>query len=351
MKENLLGSTLTRLGEVAADAGLPGFAGRQLADWIYRKGVSRFEDMSNLPLAARGVLAERYTVELSPPLKASESADGTKKYLFAAGSGRFVEAAWIPEERRGTLCLSVQVGCKMGCLFCMTGKQGFQGNLSPGEIVNQYRSLPERESVTNIVYMGMGEPLDNLDNVLRSLEVLCAPWGYGMSPARITVSTVGLLPALGTYLESTSCHLAVSLHSPFEEERRSLMPVEHVYPLREILALLRERRMAGRRRVSFEYICFNGVNDTPRHARELVRILSGIPCRVNLIPFHPIPGSPLAPSPRASMERFQALLKASGILTTIRESRGLDIAAACGLLSTRELLRRGSGARDSSAVR
>ena len=351
MKESLYGTTLMRLGEVAAESGLPAYAARQMADWMYRKHAESFDSMLNLPRQAREYLASRFRLEARPPQREAESSDGTRKYLFGVGESDFVEAAYIPDGDRGTLCLSVQVGCKMGCLFCMTGKQGFRGNLGPGEILEQYRSLPERESVTNIVYMGMGEPLDNLDNVLRSLEVLCAPWGYGMSPARITVSTVGLLPALGTYLESTSCHLAVSLHSPFEEERRSLMPVEHVYPLREILALLRERRMAGRRRVSFEYICFNGVNDTPRHARELVRILSGIPCRVNLIPFHPIPGSPLAPSPRDAMERFQALLKASGILTTIRESRGLDIAAACGLLSTRELLRRGSGARDSSAVR
>jgi len=339
MKENLLGSTLTRLGEVAADAGLPRFAGRQLADWIYRKGVSRFEDMSNLPLAARGVLAERFTVELSPPLKVSESADGTKKYLFAAGSGRFVEAAWIPEERRGTLCLSVQVGCKMGCLFCMTGKQGFQAHLTAGEILNQYLSLPERAGVTNIVYMGMGEPLDNLANVLASLEILCSEYGFGLSPTRITVSTIGLVPAMRTFLDTTRCHLAVSLHTPFEEERRRLMPIENVYPLSEVLAELRARLVRGQRRVSFEYIVFDGLNDTARHARELARILDGIRCRINLIAFHAIPGTPLAPAPRAKMEQFQALLRDRGILTTIRQSRGQDIEAACGLLSTRELVR------------
>ena len=339
MKENLLGSTLTRLGEVAADAGLPGFAGRQLADWIYRKGVSRFEDMSNLPLAARGVLAERYTVELSPPLKASVSADGTKKYLFAAGSGRFVEAAWIPEERRGTLCLSVQVGCKMGCLFCMTGKQGFQAHLTAGEILNQYLSLPEKAGVTNIVYMGMGEPLDNLANVLASLEILCSEYGFGLSPTRITVSTIGLVPAMRSFLDTTRCHLAVSLHTPFEEERRRLMPIENVYPLSEVLAELRARLVRGQRRVSFEYIVFDGLNDTARHARELARILDGIRCRINLIAFHAIPGTPLAPAPRVKMEQFQGLLRDRGILTTIRQSRGQDIEAACGQLSTRELVR------------
>ena len=339
MKENLLGSTLSRLGEVALETGLPQYAGRQLADWIYRKGAARFEDMSNLPLAARVALSEKYSVELSPPVKMTESADGTKKYLFAAGNGRFVEAAWIPEERRGTLCLSVQVGCKMGCLFCMTGKQGFQAHLSAGEILNQYLSLPERDRVTNIVYMGMGEPLDNLASVLSSLEILCSDYGFGMSPTRITVSTIGLVPAMRTFLDTTRCHLAVSLHTPFEEERRRLMPVENVHPLSEVLAELRARMVRGQRRVSFEYIVFDGLNDTPRHARELARILDGIRCRVNLIPFHAIPGTPLVPASRDTMERFESLLRDRGILTTIRQSRGQDIEAACGLLSTRELVR------------
>jgi 23S rRNA (adenine2503-C2)-methyltransferase len=284
------------------------------------------------------VLSERFTIDRSPPVKSTESSDGTKKYLFSA-SGGYVEAAWIPDRKRGTLCLSVQVGCKMGCLFCMTGKQGFQAHLSSGEILNQYGSLPERDRVTNIVYMGMGEPLDNLDNVLDSLDVLCSASGFGLSPTRITVSTIGLVPAMRTFLERSRCHLAVSLHSPFEEERRRLMPIENVYPLHEVLDELRASRVGGQRRVSFEYILFDGLNDTPRHARELARILAGIRCRVNLIPFHPIPGTPLAPSPPAAMESFKTLLRGKGIMTTIRQSRGQDIDAACGMLSTRELVR------------
>jgi 23S rRNA (adenine2503-C2)-methyltransferase len=249
-----------------------------------------------------------------------------------------VEAAYIPEARRATLCLSVQVGCKMGCLFCQTGRQGFQGNLGPGEILNQIRSLPERERLTNLVYMGMGEPLDNLDSVLASLQILTSDWGYGFSPSRITVSTVGLLPAMLRFLEASRCHLAISLHSPFEEERRRLMPVQTVYPLAEVLRALRGQLPDGRRRVSFEYILFDELNDTARHARELARILRGLPCRINLIPFHPIPGSPLRPSPPERIQAFQDHLKSSGFITTLRKSRGLDIAAACGLLSTRKLL-------------
>jgi len=339
LKENLFGMTIAQLGKVAEAEGIPAYGARQISDWLYRKNAGTFTAMSNLPRAVRESLAARYAIGLRPPVKATASGDGTRKYLFGAEKGGFVEAAWIPEARRSTLCLSVQVGCKMGCLFCMTGKQGFQGQLSAGEILNQYQSLPERNAVTNIVYMGMGEPLDNLANVLDSLEILCADYGFGLSPTRITVSTVGLVPAMRTFLKRTRCHLAVSLHTPFEEERRRLMPVENVYPLKEVLAELRRSAIHGQRRVSFEYILFDRLNDTPRHARELSRILNGIRCRVNLIAFHPIPGTPLAPSPREAMVQFEAHLREHGIMTTIRHSRGQDISAACGMLSTRELVR------------
>jgi 23S rRNA (adenine2503-C2)-methyltransferase len=340
MKENIFGRTPKQLADIAAAVDLPRYAGAQLCSWLYARDAASFDVMTNIPRAGRSALAARYVIHRRPPVKVSESVDGTRKYLFRTSGGGYVEAAWIPDRSRSTLCLSVQVGCKMGCLFCMTGKQGFQGHLSSGEILDQYCSLPERDRVTNIVYMGMGEPLDNLENVLDSLDVLCSDRGFGLSPTRITVSTVGLVPAIRAFLERSRCHLAVSLHSPFEEERRRLMPIENVYPLREVLAELRARRLGGQRRVSFEYILFDGLNDTPRHARELARILDGIPCRVNLIPFHPIPGTPLAPSPRSAMEAFEAALRGKGIRATIRRSRGQDIEAACGLLSTRELVKR-----------
>ncbi len=331
----LLGMSLAELEALAARLQLPRYAARQIAGWVYARPVDAIEAMSNLSRAARSALAREVEVGARPPERVSESSDGTRKYLFAAGAGRFVEAAWIPEGERGTLCLSVQVGCRMGCRFCMTGRQGFQGDLSAGEILNQYRSLPERDRVTNIVYMGMGEPMDNLANVLASLEALTADWGFGFAPRRITVSTVGILPAMEEFLQRSACHLAVSLHSPFAEERRKLMPVQAVHPLAEVLAAVRRAAVPKRRRVSFEYIMFRDLNDTPAHARELVRLLAGVRSRVNLIAFHPVPGSQLEPSPRQRMEEFQARLKASGVMTTIRKSRGLDIAAACGLLSTR----------------
>ncbi len=339
-KEPLFGRTIEELGETARRFGQAPFVARQLAEWLYRKRVDSFERMANLSKTFRASLAEEHVVGLAPPERATISSDGTKKYLFAAGPGRFVEAAFIPEERRATLCLSTQVGCKMGCLFCMTGKQGFQGQLSAGEILNQLRSLPESDRITNIVYMGMGEPLDNLANVLSSIEVLTADWGFALSPRRITVSTIGIIPAMKAFLERTDCHLAVSLHSPFEDERRTLMPVENLYPLAEVLGVLRESAIARRRRVSFEYIMFGGLNDTPRHAKELVRVLDGIRCRVNLIHFHPIPGTPLHGSSDETMLGFERRLKESGIITTIRKSRGQDIMAACGLLSTKALTSR-----------
>lgn len=327
----------SELRSLAEKEGQAGYTGDQLCSWLYRRRATAFSEMTDLPKQFRARLAEQYEVGGLPPEKVSVSSDGTKKYLFRAG-GRFVEAAYIPEERRNTLCLSTQVGCKMGCLFCMTGKQGFQYNLRSGEIVNQYANLPESDSVTNIVFMGMGEPFDNLEEVLASLELLTARWGFAMSPRRITVSTIGILPAIRRFLEESEVHLAVSLHSPFSEERRRLMPIENVYPLEEVLAHLREAEVGKNRRVSFEYILFDGVNDSARHARELIRILHGIRCRVNLIHFHPIPATPLSPSPSARMEAFRDRLKQSGITATIRRSRGQDIQAACGLLSTKALL-------------
>jgi len=350
----LYGLTLIELRALAGELGLAPFAGAQLAQWLYRRHAADFARMTDLPREARAALAARFAIEVPAPVKVTVSGDGTKKYLFPAAERRFVEAAYIPEPRRGTLCLSVQVGCGMGCRFCMTGRQGLAGNLGPGEILNQYRSLPEREAVTNVVYMGMGEPLDNLDNVLASLEIFGARWGYALSPRRITVSTVGLLPALERFLTGSRCHLAVSLHSPFAEERRALVPAEKAHPLREVLALLRAHRFApvagsgGGRRLSFEYVLLGGLNHSSAHARELARVLRGLPCRVNLIPFHPIPpeaargggrgaGLALRPCTPAETEQFEGELRARGLPTTVRRSRGLDIQAACGLLSTREL--------------
>ena len=337
MPEKLLGKTPEELVEIAGRFGLPRYAASQIADWIYRKKVWSIDDMTNLPGKARKELLALFETGVQAPIKFQVSADGTKKYLYAAAEGKYIEAAYIPDNERSTLCLSSQAGCRMGCLFCMTGKQGFQGNLSAAEILNQWYSLPERDKVTNIVYMGMGEPLDNLEEVLQSITVFTSPWGFGMSPRRITVSTIGILPKLLEFLERSEAHLAISLHTPFDEERIKLMPVQKAYPIREVIRELKKYRLSRQRRISFEYILFRGLNDTPVQVKELARQLNGLRCRINLIRFHRIPGVPLESPDEESILRFRDALTRKGIFTTVRASRGEDIAAACGLLSTREL--------------
>jgi len=337
MREHLFGKTLEELKDLSVKLGLPSFTGRQLAEWLYKKEVSSFEEMTNLSLKARALLKENYDTGIISPTDVQVSEDGTKKYLFPALEGKFIETAYIPDGKRHTVCVSSQVGCKMGCLFCMTGKQGFQGNLSSGEILNQYRSIPEWRSITNLVYMGMGEPLDNLEEVLKSLEVLTSDWGFALSPRRITVSTIGITPAMLEFLNRSNTHLAVSLHTPFEEERRKLMPVQQVYPLKEVLKEIKSWDFGRQRRVSFEYILFKNFNDSVSHVNELSRILHGIRCRINLIRFHPIPDTPLESPDEETIQAFKEKLTTKGITTTIRASRGQDIWAACGLLSTKKL--------------
>ncbi len=336
VKERLYGKTLNELIAVTRRINMPGFAAKQIADWLYRKEIHSIEEMTNLSKKMREVLSEEYEIGLSDPAGVAESTDGTKKYLFRVLDNKYIESAYIPEDDRATLCLSSQAGCKMGCIFCMTGKQGFQGNLTSNEILNQFRSLPEFGKITNIVYMGMGEPLDNIAEVLKSLGILTAEWGYGWSPTRITVSTIGLKNSIKEFLEGSKCHLAVSLHSPFDEERRNLMPIQRTNKVSDILEIIRNFDFNSQRRVSFEYILFEGLNDTPAHIKELARILNGIKCRINLIRFHPIPGSPLKSPGLNATIRFKEALNAKGIITTIRASRGVDIGAACGLLSTLE---------------
>jgi 23S rRNA (adenine2503-C2)-methyltransferase len=335
-KEKLYGKTLNELIAVAKRIGLPGFAAKQIADWLYKKEIQSIEEMTNLSKKTRELLSVDYEFGLASPVSVSESSDGTKKYLYKVLNDKYIETAYIPDDERATICVSSQAGCKMGCIFCMTGKQGFQGNLTSNEILNQFRSMPEFRHLTNMVYMGMGEPLDNISEVLKSLDIITNDWGYGWSPTRITVSTVGLIAGIKEFLEKSRCHLAVSLHSPFDDERRKLMPVQKTNTVAEVLDIIRNFDFNSQRRVSFEYILFKGMNDTPRHIKELARILNGIKCRINIIRFHPIPGSQFE-SPNLGMTiNFKEALNAKGILTTIRASRGMDIQAACGLLSTLE---------------
>lgn len=321
---------------------MPAFTARQIAHWLYVKHVTAIDEMTNISKQNRTLLAEQYEVGTMAPIDSQRSKDGTVKYLFpvccdavAAGdTERFVETVFIPDHDRATLCVSCQVGCKMNCLFCQTGKQGWHGNLTAADILNQILALPEVEQLTNIVFMGQGEPMDNLDAVLRACEVMTADWGFAWSPKRITVSSVGIRGKLKRFLDESPCHVAISMHSPLHEQRQTLMPAEKAMPLEETIELLRQYDFTHQRRCSFEYICFGGLNDSPTYAREIVRILEGLECRVNLIRFHQIPGVDLPASDEKRMEALRDYLTAHGITTTIRASRGQDIFAACGLLST-----------------
>ena len=341
MKEQLFGKTLAELQEVVLELGLPKFTAKQLTDWLYKKQITSIDEMSNLSKKARTLLNEKFELGLTPYSKVQESVDGTKKYLFPTIQNKFIETAMIPERDRKTVCVSSQVGCKMGCLFCFTAKQGFQGHLSAGEILNQLRCIDEVDEVTNIVYMGMGEPFDNLEQVLKSLEILTSEWGFGMSPRRITVSTIGIIPGMLTFLENSEAHLAVSLHTPFHEERQRIMPVQVAYPIEDVVKEIKSWDFGRQRRVSFEYILFEDLNDSKEHVQELVRLLNGLKCRINLIRFHAVPGTPLKSPSEDTIQKFKDALNKKGLFTTVRASRGEDIFAACGLLSTKELVKKG----------
>lgn len=345
-KVKLLGMTPAQLKEVALDAGLPAYAGMQLAQWLYKRRVRSIDEMTNISKAGREKLAGKYEVGVIEPSEVFESSDGTKKYLFPVTcrlgkapdspvESSSVEAVMIPDEDRRTLCVSSQAGCKMGCKFCMTGRQGFHGHLSIADILSQFIAIDEAQDLSNAVFMGMGEPLDNYDNVMAAIEVLTADWGFAWSPKRITLSTIGVMPQLGRFLKESRCHLAVSLHDPLPEERGELMPVQKTFPLEKVLEEISRHDFTGQRRVSFEYTMFRGLNDDKNHASALIRMLKGIPCRVNLIRFHKIPDFPYDTTPEPVMEMFRDRLSAAGITCTIRASRGEDIFAACGLLAGR----------------
>ena len=343
-KKVLIGLSQEELKAVVREMGMPVFTANQILKWLYQQHVGSIDEMTNLSKANRERLAAEYVVGAMAPIDCQCSKDGTIKYLFpvcchsmttnGTESERFVETVYIPDGERATLCVSSQVGCKMNCLFCQTGKQGFEGNLTAGDILNQIYALPERERLTNIVFMGQGEPMDNLDAVMRATEILTADYGYAWSPRRITVSSVGIKGKLKRFLDESECHVAVSMHTPLPEQRSRLMPAERQMSITEVVELLRHYDFSHQRRCSFEYICFGGLNDTPAFAREIVKLLQGLDCRVNLIRFHEIPGVDLPGSDEKRMEALRDYLTAHGVFTTIRASRGQDIFAACGLLST-----------------
>lgn len=337
----LLGQSEHQLRSLAESLGYRSFVGSQLAHWLYVQRVDRFSGMSNLPGRLRDLLENDYRLGRYSPRQVAESSDGTRKYLYdvvsllSARGSRSVETAVIPDGDRLTVCLSCQSGCRMGCLFCATGAQGFGGNLNAGEIVNQLLSLPEYERVSNLVLMGMGEPLDNYDAVVGALDVFTGSWGLGMSPRRITLSSVGVSSNLERFVRERSCHLAVSLHSPYDEERQWLIPAARGHYIADLMNVLLRGDWQGQRRLSFEYVVLRGVNDSVRHVLALAHLLRGLPVRVNLIPYHPTGGAnDRFGSPSADRVDAMSLeLNDLGVRTTVRASRGEDIGAACGMLS------------------
>jgi len=335
-KFHILGKRPDELRAWILNQGMPVYAAKQLHEWIYVKRVRSFEDMTNLSKANRSLLAERAELGFTQPVHTSTSVDGTKKYLFKTHQGHLIESVYIPETDRATLCVSSQVGCKMGCDFCMTGRMGFKAQLSADEILNQVLSIPESEKLTNIVFMGMGEPMDNIEEVLRALHILTSEDGFAWSPKRVTVSTIGINPGLLRFLQESKCHLAVSLHTPDPAQRLTWMPSEKAWPIEETIRLLKTFDFSKQRRLSFEYILFKGLNDTPAHAKSLLSLLRGLDCRVNLIRFHTIPNSPFKSPDEMTVQGFAEYLNVKGLKTTIRKSRGEDIQAACGLLSTKQ---------------
>ena len=333
----LLGLTLDELTSLVQELGEPKYRAKQLAEWLYVKRATTLEEMTNLPKALRSKLKSCCTIGRSPVALTQVSRDGTEKYLFRKldRPEQTFETVYIPEEDgRATLCISSQVGCRMGCRFCATGQMGFHGHLTAADVINQVLSVPHSDALTNVVFMGMGEPLDNYKVVASVLEIMTSDYGLAWSPKRITVSTIGPRVGLTRFLDEQRANLAVSLHSPFPEERAEIMPVEGLFPIEEVIETLGKYDFSGQRRLSFEYIVFGGLNDDLRHAKALVELIRPLRSRVNLIPYHPIDGLPYHASDRAVIERFAEYLNAHGVIATIRRSRGQDIDAACGMLST-----------------
>ncbi|MGM9815754.1 MAG: 23S rRNA (adenine(2503)-C(2))-methyltransferase RlmN [Lepagella sp.] len=342
-KKKLIGMNLVELQDVAYKGGMPKFVGKQLAEWIYAKGAISFDEMVNISKRNKEWLSEHYEIGRRTPIKSTKSTDGTVKYLFAAGAGRAIESVYIPDHDRATLCVSSQVGCKMNCYFCATGKLGFKANLTAAEIMNQILSIPPRPEkgfepmtpLTNIVFMGMGEPLDNLSEVMRAIEILTSPWGLAWSPKRITVSTVGKLPQLKDLLDNTQVHVAVSVHTADVAQRESLMPAQKAFPISSVMKCLAPYDFSHQRRLSLEYIMWRGINDDVAHADMLIKLIGKIDCRVNLIRFHAIEGVDLHPASNERMIMFRNYLNQKGVVATIRASRGEDIDAACGMLAAK----------------
>lgn len=333
VKKSLLGLSAEEIAAYIGPAGFNNTLAVSVAHGIYKKGATDFELIKKIPKKLKVMLKENFSTGIFPPVASERSSDATIKYLFRMSDGRLFESVFIPDNKRNTVCVSTQSGCRMGCSFCVTGGYGFHGDLSAGEIVNQIVSIPGSDMVTHVVLMGMGEPMDNLDNVLKACHILTSEWGISLSPRNITVSTVGITPGIKKFLAASECNLALSLYSPFPQERKEMIPAEAKYPVREIVGLLREYPVRKHRRLSLAYVMIKDLNDTDRHLSELKSLAGGTGIRVNLLRYHPAGTDPNTSSSPERMMYFKHNLVMSGISASIRKSRGVDISAACGLLA------------------
>lgn len=334
--QTLLGKTQEDILLITQKLNIKSFVAKQICHWLYKKNVINIDEMSNIAIAVRKKLKSDFIIGYTPFSKEVISKDGTRKYLFQYDD-LFIEAVLIFDNQRVTLCISSQAGCKMNCDFCATGKQGFYRNLNSNEILNIFATLNQLFPISNIVFMGMGEPLDNFAEIKKVLDILTSEWGYGLSPRRITLSTAGYLKKLKEFIDSTQVDLAISLHNPISSERQAMMPIEKAYKIESVINLLRQYDWKGQRHLTFEYIVFDNLNSDARHVNALAQLLNGLKCRINLIRFHSIPNTQYKGVSDAKMKEFAQQLKNKGFNVTIRASKGEDISAACGLLSTKEM--------------
>jgi 23S rRNA (adenine2503-C2)-methyltransferase len=340
---NLAALSKNKMAEIFEEWGEPKFRSKQLLEWIWKKGVLDPNQMSNLSQKVRTRIAETCEIKIPSIVAEQKSTDGTIKYLLKLEDGRTIETVWIPraDQNRVTVCVSTQVGCKMGCTFCLTAQQKVERNLSAGEIAGQILALPNREQVTNVVVMGMGEPFDNYDELMGGLELMTDPNLLEIGPARITVSTSGLVPAIKKFVQESKCHLAISLNAPNDEIRSQIMPINRAYNLEKLIGTMREIAAPGYPRarknkfsITFEYILMKDLNDRPEHARQIVRLLKGVPCKINLLLYNENPNAPFKRPKEEDIAEFREILGRNGLLNFIRASRGRDISAACGQLAS-----------------
>lgn len=333
VKKSLCGLTADEIFDLIGPLNFTSSHAISISNSIYKKGISNISEMVKIPYRFKEELFNIAVTGIYLPLASEVSADKSVKYMFRTENGKEFETVYIPDYKRNTVCVSTQSGCRMGCSFCITGRYGFRGNLTAGEIVNQILAIPQAGKVTHIVFMGMGEPMDNLENVLKACSIITAEWGLAISSRNITVSTVGIMPGVEQFLQRSDCNLTLSLYSPFSVERREIIPVENKFPVLNIIEMMKNFPLKKRRRLSIAYIMIKNLNDTDSHLEELKAILKGSKIRVNLLSYHPGNNDKNCSSPAERMQFFKHNLIISGISASIRKSRGADISAACGLLA------------------